>query len=52
MTAEVFLDPIVNLRVDVLVAAAGSSRCCCDFFFLLNPPFCICDIKQTMKRSS
>ena len=53
MTAEVFLDPIINLRVDVLVGAAGSSRWCCDSFFSSNPnPFCICDIKQTMKRSS
>ena len=49
--SKVFLDPVVNLRVDILMGAARSSGCR-DSFFFLNCPFCLCNIKQTMKLSS
>ena len=32
LKSKVFLDPVINLRVDVLMGAAGSSGCCDSFF--------------------
>ena len=34
LKSKVFLDPVINLRVDVLMGAAGSSGCCRDSFFV------------------
>ena len=34
MTAEVFLDLGINIRVDVLLVGAAGSSGCCDSFFV------------------